>query len=156
MRRVKVGTTREEKLSYYSVAEGDCIVWTGAKVGNGYGKLMHNGKNYRAHRVAYEIHKGLIPEGMQVCHSCDNPACVNPDHLWLGTAKDNEKDKDEKGRRPIGFCHPATKLKLGDVLDIKRRLKDGENHREIAQIYDVTRYAITAINNGRSFANIGV
>ena len=75
-----------------------CHIWTGALSVKGYGCTQNDGKGVRAHRVSYTIYNGQIPYGMQVCHRCDNPPCVNPAHLFLGTQSDNEQDKLNKGR----------------------------------------------------------
>jgi hypothetical protein len=89
----------KEKLSKsYAVAESGCHVYTGSKTHNGYGRLAFRFKHYRAHRVSFELNFGPIPHGHQVCHKCDNPPCINPDHLFLGTAKDNALDRKIKGR----------------------------------------------------------
>lgn len=75
-----------------------CWLWTGTTNLRGYGILARNNTMQLAHRFSYELHKGVIPDGMFVCHSCDNPPCVNPDHLWLGTNADNVSDMVAKGR----------------------------------------------------------
>lgn len=75
-----------------------CWIWMGRPNFYGYGQFMMMYKNYRAHRLSYEIHKGKIPNGMHVCHTCDIRLCVNPKHLFLGTAKDNMHDCHKKGR----------------------------------------------------------
>jgi len=76
---------------------GDCWIWTGNKSKNGYGRFAFDNRNALAHRVSYALYVGRIPDGMFVCHSCDVKACVNPEHLWLGTNSDNQKDSVAKG-----------------------------------------------------------
>lgn len=87
-----------------------CWLWTKGVDKNEYGKIRDNPptkRHFRAHRVSYELHKGAIPEGMFVCHTCDNPRCIYPEHLFLGTAFDNNRDTIAKGRRnnPKGKNH---------------------------------------------------
>ena len=78
---------------------GECWIWTGDKMPRGYGRVRRRDRTYvGAHRVAWEIVKGPIPAGLHVCHRCDNPPCVRPDHLFVGTASDNARDRDAKGR----------------------------------------------------------
>lgn len=78
-----------------------CWIWTGSTKPNGYGNINVAGKTLMTHRAAWLAFKGEIPNGMQVCHHCDTPACVNPDHLFLGSQKDNMDDMDAKGRRVV-------------------------------------------------------
>ena len=102
----------------------ECWNWTSAKHPKGYGLFSINNRNQRAHRVSYELCKGKIPEGMQVLHECDNPSCVRPDHLFLGTNADNMADKVAKGRQ-AHFCpgrgegHPTSKLTEDQVRAIR-------------------------------------
>ena len=87
----------------------DCWEWQCATNNIGYGFFRDGDKMRTAHRVSYELFKGPIPKGMVVCHKCDNPKCVNPDHLWLGTMQDNYNDMVSKGRvkhRPVGMKTP--------------------------------------------------
>lgn len=91
-------STRFRFYKYIEEKESGCIEWIGGKDPNGYGRFSLSGKGDYAHRASYEIFKGPIPTGLCVCHKCDNPRCVNPDHLWLGTQTENIKDRDAKGR----------------------------------------------------------
>lgn len=91
-------------LERISVDAGGCWLWAGSKYRSGYGAFWMRGKNYRAHRAAWTLLRGQIPDGMLICHRCDTPQCVNPDHLFLGTSADNNFDRDSKGRH--GFSAP--------------------------------------------------
>ena len=94
-------------------SETECWEWTGTIGRDGYGKAKRSGKIIRAHRLSYSFYKGEIPPSFHVCHSCDNPKCVNPSHLWVGTHLQNEMDKTLKGRRPLSpsVIHPETLLR---------------------------------------------
>lgn len=84
-----------------------CWEWEGARTPAGYGRITVNNRYMYAHRLSYILHNDEIPKGLYVCHSCDNPPCVNPKHLWLGTARDNKWDSVNKGR-----CGGSRKLRI--------------------------------------------
>lgn len=94
-----------------------CWEWQGAKNNIGYGFIRDGDKMRTTHRVAYEIYRGPIPEGMCVLHKCDNRKCVNPEHLWLGTRQDNADDMINKGRHTKGFHEPMTCPHCGKTVN---------------------------------------
>lgn len=139
-----------------SQREGSCRTWIGSKWKKGYGRLQIGASNkepiYRGqkhwpvHRLSYLLFRGSIPDGMQVCHSCDNRACINPEHLWLGTNVDNHKDKAKKGRSARGGSHPMAKLNEKQVSDIRLWYKSGKYTRDnLTSIFPVSRSMINKI-----------
>lgn len=84
----------------------DCWLWRATRFPKGYGQIKIKGRRRLAHRVAWELTNGPIPDGLQVCHHCDNPPCVRPDHLFLGTQSDNIQDAVSKGRMPFNLKRP--------------------------------------------------
>lgn len=94
----------KERFFKYVNKTDSCWIWTGSPNSTGYGNLDIDGKKVKAHRVSWILHKGEIPEGMYICHTCDTPLCVNPEHLFLGTAKSNMQDMKDKGRRNYHHC----------------------------------------------------
>lgn len=101
-------TTTERVIANLPAVLGDgCWEWCGSRVGAGYGRLIVEGQAIGAHRLAYEVFVGPIPDGLWVLHHCDNPPCVNPDHLFLGTALDNTRDMLAKGRGILGRTFPG-------------------------------------------------
>lgn len=124
-----------------------CWIWTGALTAAGYGLMTTESKNRLAHRFAFEKANGPIPEGLYVCHHCDNPACCNPDHLFLGTHKDNQEDAAKKLRLPH-------KLIPEDVRRIRIMIANGVPQKTIASIHSVTKYAIYSIQHGLTWNHV--
>jgi hypothetical protein len=141
-----------------------CWLWTAGKTRAGYGFLGDRGKPVYAHRLSWEVHRGPIPPNTEVCHDCpggDNPACVNPDHLFLGSHADNLADMGAKGRRDTsglgphpGESHPGAKLTEADVRAIRARVAGGESHYALARAFDVSRPTITAVITRRHWSHV--
>lgn len=140
-----------------------CWNFTGFRLVNGYGRI-HDDISYGipkvllAHRYSWIVHNGPIPKGMLICHHCDNPACVNPKHLFIGTHSDNMQDMHRKGRGAIrgpmpktrGEAHWKNKLALRQVREIKAR--SGEPRKKLAAEFGVTDAYISQIICGRKWS----
>lgn len=139
-------TTQERFESNFIKSDG-CWEWGASKDKKGYGRFRFAGRKQLVHRVAYQLYIGEIPSGMCVCHHCDNPSCVNPSHLFVGTQADNIRDRDSKGRGydRHGEKHGKAKLTASQVIDIRKRHGDGERDADLARQYGVTQTAIYCI-----------
>ena len=133
------------------VPECGCWIWTGATQVRGYGEIISNGKKTSAHRASYTLYKGEIPEGMYVCHKCDTVSCVNPDHLFLGTQRDNIHDMIKKGRSGNGEHHPNTRLTREDVLYIR---SFNERTSLLSKKFNVSMSNINAIKRKVRWSNV--
>lgn len=131
-----------------------CWLWTGSRLEGRYGRLWANGQNQYAHRLVIEIEHGPIPKGIFVCHHCDNPPCVNPTHLFFGTALENNRDRDAKGRGAHFNVQPQFKLTEETVREIRRRSINGERTRDLALRFGVTRGAINSLLRGKSWTRV--
>ncbi len=126
---------------------GTCWVWTGTKV-NGYGALNIEGATLGAHVCSWEMHFGPIPKGLVILHVCDNPPCVNPNHLALGTKAANNLDKLVKGR------HGDAKLKLTFAIaeEIRQRARAGASYKDLQLAFNISEVMISRIIQGRSWS----
>lgn len=130
-----------------------CWYWIGTCFKNSaYGRIGFSKISLLAHRAAYELYIGVIPTNLLVCHTCDNPLCVNPDHLWLGTPADNMKDKCSKGRQSIPASVPI-KLNKADALNVLS-LVGNISDKEIASRYGVTKDLIGLVRRGKVWKDL--
>lgn len=132
----------------------ECWLWQ-ASISNGYGNLTYKNKSYIASRVSYQLYIGEIKSNMFVCHKCDNPLCVNPNHLFLGSPTDNVKDMMSKQRSAKGEDHSQAKLINSDVVKIKEMLKKQNfTDQTIADLFNVKRETINRIKLNKAWKHI--
>jgi len=136
---------------------GECWMWPGSIHQSGYGQffLSFSTKRVRVHRFAYEIFVGPIPDGLYCLHRCDNKACVNPDHLYLGTHQDNMNDRNQRGRTAHSERHGRAKLTASKVLAIRKAATQGKTRRQLADKYHVSPECIRDIANHRRWKYTG-
>lgn len=134
----------------------ECWEWNGAFFKSGYGSLSYHSKSHLAHRVSYEIHKGPIPEGMHILHSCDNRKCTNPAHLRVGTQADNVDDMISRGRNRPPQDRQAGRAKISDAdaIQIRKLCSDGLAFKEIADRYGLSKSAIKKIHYRETWKHI--
>lgn len=137
IKRGRWGLTADERYEKYVVRSDGCWGWTGMTDAHGYGTFGHGGKHIRAHRFSYERTNGPIPKGMNACHRCDNPACSNPEHIFIGTQGDNMRDAATKGRVERGSRHHAAKLTESNVQEIRRLRALGVLAKDIAPAFGI-------------------
>jgi len=133
-----------------------CWNWVASKMRTGYGQFnARNGRVVTAHRFSYEMHCGKIPDGLFVCHHCDNRACVNPDHLWLGTCAENLEDMRRKGRESnpgaIGEKNGSSKVTEKDVLEIR---KGQMSLSQAAKKFGISKTAAANIRNFKTWKHV--
>lgn len=150
----------KEKITQNSIVNPNgCIEWQGKLNKKGYGRISFKERRLPIHRASWIVHKGEIPNDLWVLHHCDNPKCVNIDHLYLGTPKDNVRDMDERNRRKAvpglkGSECILAKLKEEDIPKIKKMRKQGMSHREIGEIFNVTKGCIGHVLSGLNWKHI--
>jgi YesN/AraC family two-component response regulator len=131
-----------------------CWLWTGGKIAGGYGHFRLRDKMIAAHRFAYLHHKGEIPKGMKVCHTCNNTSCVNPEHLYLDTHHGNMKRMKAEGRLAKGSEHGAAKLDEAKVKYIRRLYREGLTMNDIAKMYKVNQVTISKVISGERWSHV--
>lgn len=137
-----------------------CWMWTAYVTPKGYGRVMVGKRSYQAHRYSWLLHRGDIPDGWCVCHKCDTPWCVNPDHLFLGTVDDNNQDMFRKGRaapvpRLRGASNPKARLTDASVKDIRELYATGTwTQMDLAAKYGVSTTAVFNVIAGRTWVYV--
>jgi len=139
-----------------SAGPDGCWLWTGFLDRKGYGDFHTTGKGKRAyaHRVAYELTFGPVEDGKEVCHSCDNPRCVNPSHLWIGTHADNMRDATVKDRHARGERNGHAILTKADILAIRDEYAKGASRRDLSARYKTCRANISLIVTGKRWKHV--
>lgn len=137
--------------------EGECWNWKGRLNEWGYGRVFHNGRGILSNRLSWMIHFGEIPNEMLVCHKCDNPACINPQHLWLGTNTDNMRDmmKKERNQKKLNKLQVSIIRKsYAKHYPVGKSIGDkfGISGKELAEIFGVCRAQISRIVNEKEWA----
>ena len=115
-----------------------CWIWEGSRNGDGYGHFRYLGEVAKAHRVSYLLYVGEVPKHLKVRHKCDNPWCVNPNHLELGTDADNMADRSLRGRTAVGEANGKTKLTDAQVAEMKRLRESGVSKEDVANQFGVS------------------
>ena len=146
----------EQRLSDLSVqSESGCLEWIGATDGKGYGHININGRKEKAYRAAYKTHVGVIPDGMEVCHQCDNPACIRPSHLFLGTHLENMTDAKLKGRMNPGEKNGMALLTNADVIAIMELFVGAyQEPDQVAKLFGISRQCVMDILRRRRWGGI--
>lgn len=155
--------TLAEKIARHMIKTDACWIWTGPHNGAGYGRIWHQGRKIYVHRAIYESAYGPIPPSVEVCHSCDNPFCVRPDHLFMGTHQENMSDMVAKGRhpshqkpetRPRGEQHARAKLTNVGVRAIRVRHAGGESVSSLARAFGLDRVAIRNVITRKTWQHV--
>ncbi len=136
-------------------SDNECWNWVGYCKRDGYGQIRSKDKRISVHRFSWMIHNGNIPDKICVCHHCDNLKCVNPNHLFLGTHKENTQDMIDKNRHSYGEKRPNAKLTNIKAKEIKRLCRECQlTQKQIGEIFNVSTATICLINTNKSWKHI--
>lgn len=153
---IKSNSERFNEL-FARAGDDECWLWRGGRNAAGYGQFYENGVHIpkMAHRISFMYFRGHVPRGLCVCHKCDNPPCVNPSHLFLGTNLDNARDSIKKGRNQHGDSHCHAKLTSAAVRRIRAEYKPRINSQSmLARQYGCTQTAIFCVLNGKTWSHV--
>lgn len=147
---------RQRLLDKTAVSDDGCWYCTAGGENSHYGTIWYLGCNISNHTASWLVHKGTIPKGMCVLHTCDNKRCINPDHLFLGTKDDNSKDMVRKGRqvKRLGVLNTMAVLTEDKVHEIKQLLSNGEYQKDIAEYFGVSQVTISQINTRTRWSHV--
>lgn len=163
--RLKRNGSTDLKIKHYShrlndnsisIPESGCIIWLGSVDSYGYGTISANGKAERTHRLSFISNYGEIPKGMLVCHKCDIPSCINPNHLFLGTHQDNMADRDIKGRQydRTGTKNGRAKLDNEKANEIRKIFSSTKiSKAKLGRMFDVSSTTILGVINNKYWIN---
>lgn len=133
-----------------------CWLWTASTAGKGYGqiKVPRERRQVYAHRLSWLLYRGPLRKGRHVLHRCDNPRCVNPDHLFIGSPKANARDMAAKGRHLFGERNARSKLTAANVVAIRRLVAGGAPQREIGSLFGVSQITVSRIARRQRWAHV--
>lgn len=137
-------------------SESECWIWAGRTNPDGYGQFDCRNSTVPSHRYMWSMLNGEIPQGMVICHRCDNPKCVNPSHLFLGTVQDNVRDRDMKGRQAdhAGTKNGRAVLDENGAIKVKELRKSGLTYKDISTEMGVSVGCVSHILNGRHWVGV--
>ena len=131
-----------------------CVIWMGDCYPTEYGRISYLGRNHTTHRLAWQLAKGPIPNGLFLLHHCDVRQCMNLEHLFLGTQADNMADMQSKGRGAKGEINGNSRLTIGQAKEIRHRTIKGESQRKLAREFNVGKSTVARVINGRTWTHI--